>query len=75
MKGTLNYYTSDPEFINSIEGWVILPLERKDSTSYLLSEDTDRQVKDRFKKGLIKDGDEVEFEFVTDCSVDHVTFS
>lgn len=72
MKGTLNYYTSDPEFINSIEGWVILPLERKDSTSYLLSEDTDRQVKDRFKKGLIKDGDEVEFEFVTDCSVDHV---
>ena len=70
MKGILRYFTHDPEFINSREGWSITSNDSKDFYSHHLVDETDKQVRDRFEKGLIKSGDEVEYELLTDCYVD-----
>ena len=70
MKGIIRYFTHDPEFINSREGWSITSNDNS-FYSYHLVEETDKQVRDRFEKGLIKSGDEVEYELLTDCYVDN----
>lgn len=62
MKGKLVYQTADPEMVNSVEGWFI----RSDS-SYQVSELSVKKINSG--KYNIKDGDEVEFEIETNCSV------
>ena len=70
MKGILRYFTHDPEFINSREGWSVTSIDSNNFYSHHLVDETDREVRDRFEKGLIKSGDEVEYELLTDCYVD-----
>ena len=62
MKGILRYFTHDPEFINSREGWSVTSIDSNNFYSHHLVDETDREVRDRFEKGLIKSGDEVEYE-------------
>lgn len=70
MRGILKYCTHDPEVVNSLEGWTIKPIDSKDFYTYLLFDETEIQVKDRFEKGLIQSGDEVEYELLTNCYYD-----
>ena len=70
MKGILNYYEADPDFFNSVEGWSIKPIDDKSGIAYRLSDDSDKQVRYKAEKGLIKSGDEVEFDIMTDCYID-----
>ena len=69
MRGIIEYYDADPEFINSVEGWVVKSIDRR-FESYFVCEESDRVVRDKHRKGLIKSGDEVEYELITDCYVD-----
>jgi hypothetical protein len=69
MRGTIRYYEADPEFINSIEGWVVKSPENR-FENYIVCEDSDREVRDRHKRGLLSDGDEVEYELIFDCKFD-----
>ena len=70
MKGIIEYYDADPNFINSVEGWIVKSLDNK-RESYFICDESDRIVRDKHRKGLIKHGDEVEYELITDCYVDH----
>jgi len=69
MKGIIEYYDADPNFINSVEGWIVKSLDNK-RESYFICEESDRVVRDKHRKGLINHGDEVEYELITDCYVD-----
>jgi hypothetical protein len=69
MIGIIEYYDIDPDFVNSVEGWVVKSLDDR-FESYFLCEESDRVVRDKHRKGLIKPGDEVEYELITDCYVD-----
>lgn len=62
MKGKLVYQTADPEMVNSLEGWFI-----HSDSSYQVSELSVKKINSG--KYNIKDGDEVEFEIETNCSV------
>ena len=73
MRGILKYSEHDPEFLNSIEGWLIEPIGIKGNYIYLLDDESDYKVKDKFNKGEIKYGDEVEYELITDCYIDNIT--
>jgi hypothetical protein len=70
MKGILKHYDDDPDFINSVEGWVIKPLDEK-NYSYFVCDESDRTIRDRHRKGLTQSGDEVEYELITDCYIDN----
>jgi hypothetical protein len=69
MRGIIEYYDADPEFINSVEGWVVKSIDRR-FESYFVCEESDRVVRDKHRQGLIKHGDEVEYELITDCYID-----
>lgn len=73
MRGILKYSERDPEFLNSIEGWLIEPIGTKGNYIYLLDDESDYKVKDKFDKGEIQTGDEVEYELITDCYIDNIT--
>ena len=73
MRGILKYSEHDPEFLNSIEGWLIKPIGTKGNYIYLLDDESDYKVKDKFDKGEIQTGDEVEYELITDCYIDNIT--
>jgi len=73
MRGILKYSEHDPEFLNSIEGWLIEPIGIKGNYIYLLDDESDYKVKDKFNKGEIKYGDEVEYELMTDCYINRIT--
>ena len=61
MRGILRYSEHDPEFLNSLEGWIIEPIGVKGNYIYVLVDESDYKVKDKFDKGEIQSGDEVEF--------------
>jgi hypothetical protein len=69
MRGIIEHYDADPEFVNSVEGWVVKSIDDR-FESYFVCEESDRVVRDKHRKGLIKSGDEVEYELITDCYVD-----
>ena len=69
MKGIIEYYDADPDFINSVEGWIVKSLDNK-RESYFVCDESDRIVRDKHRKGLINHGDEVEYELITDCYID-----
>jgi hypothetical protein len=69
MKGIIEYYDADPNFINSVEGWIVKSLDNK-RESYFICDESNRIVRDKHRKGLINHGDEVEYELITDCYVD-----
>ena len=73
MRGILKYSERDPEFLNSIEGWLIKPIGTNGNYIYLLDDESDYKVKDKFDKGEIQTGDEVEYELITDCYIDNIT--
>jgi hypothetical protein len=73
MRGILKYSEHDPEFLNSLEGWIIEPIGVKGNYIYVLVDESDYKVKDKFDKGEIKYGDEVEYELITDCYIDNIT--
>jgi len=69
MRGIIEHYEADPELVNSVEGWVVKSIDDR-FESYFVCEESDRVVRDKHRKGLIKSGDEVEYELITDCYVD-----
>jgi hypothetical protein len=69
MRGIIEHYDADPEFVNSVEGWVVKSIDDR-FESYFVCEESDRVVRDKHRKGLIKSGDEVEYELITDCYID-----
>jgi hypothetical protein len=69
MRGIIEHYDADPELVNSVEGWVVKSIDDR-FESYFVCEESDRVVRDKHRKGLIKSGDEVEYELITDCYVD-----
>jgi hypothetical protein len=69
MRGIIEHYDADPELVNSVEGWVVKSIDDR-FESYFVCEESDRIVRDKHRKGLIKSGDEVEYELITDCYVD-----
>jgi hypothetical protein len=73
MRGILRYSVHDPEFLNSLEGWIIEPINKKDCYVYILHGESDHKVKDKFNKGEIQSGDEVEYELITDCYINKIT--
>jgi len=73
MKGILRYSVHDPEFLNSLEGWIIEPIGIKGNYIYVLDDESDHKVKDKFNKGEIQSGDEVEYELMTDCYINRIT--
>ena len=73
MRGILRYSEHDPEFINSIEGWIIEPIETKEKYIYLLHDDSVIKVNEKLNKGEIQSGDEVEYELITDCFINKIT--
>jgi len=73
MRGILRYSVHDPEFLNSIEGWIIEPIGIKGNYIYILVDESEYKVKDKFDKGEIQSGDEVEFELITDCYINKIT--
>jgi hypothetical protein len=73
MRGILKYSEHDPEFLNSIEGWIIEPIGVKGNYIYVLVDESDYKVKDKFDKGEIQSGDEVEYELMTDCYINRIT--
>ena len=48
MRGILKYSERDPEFLNSIEGWLIKPIGTNGNYIYLLDDESDYKVKDKF---------------------------
>ena len=73
MRGILRYSEHDPEFLNSIEGWIIEPIDTKEKYIYLLHDDSVIKVNEKLNKGEIQSGDEVEFELMTDCYINKIT--
>jgi hypothetical protein len=73
MRGILRYSEHDPEFLNSIEGWIIEPIDTKEKYIYLLHDDSVIKVNEKLKKGEIQSGDEVEYELITDCYINKIT--
>jgi hypothetical protein len=73
MRGILRYSVHDPEFLNSLEGWIIEPIGVKGNYIYILNDESDFKVKDKFNKGEIQSGDEVEYELMTDCYINKIT--
>jgi hypothetical protein len=73
MRGILRYSEHDPEFLNSIEGWIIEPIDTKEKYIYLLHDDSVIKVNEKLDKGEIQSGDEVEFELMTDCYINKIT--
>ena len=73
MRGILRYSEHDPEFINSIEGWIIEPIDTKEKYIYLLHDDSVIKVNEKLNKGEIQSGDEVEYELITDCFINKIT--
>jgi len=73
MRGILRYSEHDPEFINSIEGWIIEPIETKEKYIYLLHDDSVIKVNEKLNKGEVQSGDEVEYELMTDCYINKIT--
>jgi len=73
MKGIIRYSVHDPEFLNSLEGWIIEPIGVKGNYIYILNDESDFKVKDKFNKGEIQSGDEVEYELITDCYINKIT--
>ena len=73
MRGILRYSEHDPEFLNSIEGWIIEPIETKEKYIYLLHDDSVIKVNEKLNKGEIQSGDEVEYELITDCFINKIT--
>ena len=73
MRGILRYSVHDPEFLNSLEGWIIEPIGVKGNYIYILNDESDFKVKDKFNKGEIQSGDEVEYELITDCYINKIT--
>ena len=72
MKGTINYYKSNTETPNSIEGWALVPKnEQFSSQCYMLTPSSDLEIRKRFEIGQIGPGDDVDYELVTDCHVDN----
>jgi hypothetical protein len=69
MRGIIKHYDADPELVNSVEGWVVKSIDNR-FESYFVCEESDRVVRDKHRKGLIKSGDEVEYELITDCYID-----
>ena len=69
MKGIIEHYEADPELVNSVEGWVVKSIDDR-FESYFVCEESDRVVRDKHRQGLIKSGDEVEYELITDCYID-----
>ena len=52
MRGIIEYYDADPEFINSVEGWVVKSIDRR-FESYFVCEESDRVVRDKHRKGSV----------------------
>jgi hypothetical protein len=73
MRGILRYSEHDPEFINSIEGWIVEPIETKEKYIYLLHDDSVIKVNEKLNKGEIQSGDEVEYELITDCFINKIS--
>ena len=73
MRGILRYSEHDPEFINSIEGWIIEPIGTKENYIYLLHDDSVIKVNEKLNKGEVQSGDEVEYELITDCFINKIT--
>jgi hypothetical protein len=73
MRGILRYSEHDPEFINSIEGWIVEPIETKEKYIYLLHDDSVIKVNEKLNKGEVQSGDEVEYELITDCFINKIT--
>jgi len=73
MRGILRYSEHDPEFINSIEGWIVEPIESKEKYIYLLHDDSVIKVNEKLNKGEVQSGDEVEYELITDCFINKIT--
>jgi hypothetical protein len=73
MRGILRYSEHDPEFLNSLEGWIIEPIDTKEKYIYLLHDDSVIKVNEKLDKGEIQSGDEVEFELMTDCYINKIT--
>jgi hypothetical protein len=69
MRGIIEHYDADPELVNSVEGWVVKSIDDR-FESYFVCEESDRVVRDKHRQGLIKSGDEVEYELITDCYID-----
>ena len=68
MRGIVNYYEADPEMINSVEGWVVNEVDGK--SSYFVEEESQRKLNEKQYRKEIKDGDEVDFNILTDCHID-----
>ena len=68
MRGIVNYYEADPEMINSVEGWVVNEVDGK--SSYFVEEESQRKLNEKQYIKEIKDGDEVDFDILTDCHID-----
>ena len=73
MRGILRYSVHDPEFFNSLEGWIIEPIGVKGNYIYLLHDDSVIKVNEKLNKGEIQSGDEVEYELLTDCFINKIT--
>jgi hypothetical protein len=73
MRGILRYSEHDPEFLNSIEGWIIEPIGAKENYIYLLHDDSVIKVNEKLNKGEIQSGDEVEYELITDCFINKIS--
>jgi hypothetical protein len=73
MRGILRYSEHDPEFLNSLEGWIIEPIGTKENYIYLLHDDSVIKVNEKLNKGEIQSGDEVEYELITDCFINKIT--
>jgi hypothetical protein len=73
MRGILRYSEHDPEFINSIEGWIIEPIDTKEKYIYLLHDDSVIKLNEKLNKGEVQSGDEVEYELITDCFINKIT--
>jgi hypothetical protein len=73
MRGILRYSEHDPEFLNSLEGWIIEPIDTKEKYIYLLHDDSVIKVNEKLNKGEVQSGDEVEYELITDCFINKIT--
>lgn len=73
MKGILRYSKHDPEFLNSIEGWIIEPIGVKGNYIYRLDNDSVIKVNEKVNKAEIQYGDVVDYELITDCHIDKLT--
>ncbi len=68
MRGKIRYSEHDPEMINSLEGWFVNYDSYK---TYSITDESDREVRRLAMEGLLKSGDEVEFDLLTDCYIEN----